>query len=323
MDIQQVMEKTYKDMHSGPAPITEIAGRYEPEEGPNRFRLFMTEKRQDYIKRLEEEKSEREDFSKKKKCRLCCSSYAIIYDDHLVIRPDPSPMYDYHMLITPLKGSSSLENFELINGSYRLAYVAKDMLDCRAYPTKRDIDAGVRLVQDTDYMVMQSMTGSGASIPEHIHAHAFKSSLMKFPLLKEENFSELCQGREITVMKIESPSYGFMIQGDSGRYGAVINRLFNDFGVPFNLLLTEVSRNIVALYFPRIKEIPDDPIYGIWQFGVTEMLGLFETKNHEQFNRLTYERLCQGLRDTTVQDSGVRKQMEKSLVQISKDIEVK
>jgi hypothetical protein len=283
VDIQQVMEKTYKDMYPGPAPITEIMGRYEPESGSNRFRLFMTERRQEYIKRLKEEKPRGK--GRERECPLCYSSHAIVYDDHLVINPDPFAMYDYHMLIRPMKEDVDPRSYELINGSYRLAYIAEDMLDCREYPTIRDIDAEVRLVEDTDYMVMQSMRGSGASVPEHIHAHAFKKNLMRFPLLEVGNFREIyCAGR-IRIMRTEGPSYGLLIQGDSSKYGTVIGKLFNIWKFPFNLLLTQVSQYTVAMYFPRVKETPSG-------------------------------QLCQGLRETTIQDQKTRERVEESLIQI-------
>ncbi len=316
MNIQQVMEKAYRDRHLGPAPKTEIAGRYEPDGDVNHFRLFMAEKRQEYIKQLGRLQRR---VSVKKNCPLCRSYQAIIYSDHLILCPDTFPMYDYHMLIVPLKKGVVLD-FELTNDSYRLACVTKDMLDCREYPIKEDIDAEVKLVQSTDYMVMQSMCGSGASVPEHIHAHAFKRSLMKFPLLKEDKFCKLSYTSTMNVMKIESPSYGFLIHGDSDQYGTIIDGFFKAVGLPFNLLITEFAQNVSILFFPRVREIPHDPIYEGWQFGVTEMLGLFEAKTHKQFNNLTYDRLCQGLQDTTVQDPVMRQQIENSLVQITSNL---
>ncbi len=63
--------------------------------------------------------------------------------------------------------------------------------------------------------------------------------------------------------------------------------------MPYNLFINQGNVNFI----PRCKEIPSN--LGTWQFGATEVSGLFFPRNFEQYQSLSLEELEGALEEAT------------------------
>ena len=322
--LTSLMEKEYESIHPGPPPKTELAGRWVLDDGGLGLRIFMAEKRQEYIKNQSIIKNPsiiNPQGDGSKPCCLCRSSSGIVYENQLLIRPDPFPMYQYHMQIIPLISELARDQFNCTpENRYKKGWVDVNLIDCRRHPTFEDLKSEMSLVKNSDYLIMQSMEGSGASVPNHIHSHAFKKDIMKFPLLSkdrvEKDRAEIFNDGRSTIHRLPWPSYGFVFRAEEPIVAYLVNRLREKYGAPFNFLESQDQKGIFGVYVPRCMEVPSNPLFKDWQFGVTEVLGLFEAKTRDQFDRLTARMLIDAVKEVTIQDPDQQKGIEQFLLSV-------
>jgi len=191
-------------------------------------------------------------------------------------------------------------------------------------PLAAHIDGCIAFAQVSSFLVCQSMRGSGASVPEHIHAHAFKRcgpDPLFLPLLNPTFVTKTRVAGDFRLSRFQTPAYGTLLQGASSCLGARIARVYDVLKIPFNLVAGtgRPFRESWVLVFWRTKEQPSHPIFsdelmGTWRFGFSEMLGLFEFKSDRQYNELDKTLLGEALEETTVMDESVRAAIEELLL---------
>jgi hypothetical protein len=308
MILQRLMEYTYNVRHERSELMAKLHHRYEPAGDEHGFELFLSGmKRQEY-----EESNRAYEVRGDLRCRLCWSEDSIIYQDHLAITADWIPFFPYHMLMRPLREDAVIGGL-VVGKDIKLMHVDVEQLDCRHYFTARDLEVMANLVLETDYLATQAMRGSGASVPEHVHSHAFKKTETDFPLLNIRHFELLRQRDDTLAFVMRKPSYAVLIQGDSAFIGEVFEKLRDHFGYPSNHIITvdETFGGLIGVYVPRVREVPEDEVFTGWKFGVFEVLGLFDVKTERQYAELKYPDLWEAIQNVTLHEPRIQAEVEK------------
>jgi len=157
------------------------------------------------------------------------------------------------------------------------------------------------------------VAGSGASIPEHIHAHLFQKHQTGFPLFEPVSFEPL-PGAAGRIWVNRHVTYGILISGTAELIATVIAGLRDEFGCASNhYLKTDPAwGGLVGLYVPRVHALPAVGRLeeADWKFGAFEVLGLFDAKTPEIYETLTTDEACRGIRSVTLQDPTQQRAME-------------
>lgn len=315
---QRLMDYSFRIVFANDELINKVKSRLEKEKGKPDFEL--------YISGMELEKSrtylQRRSGDSIGSCRLCYPRDSIIYRKYLAITPDDFPFYKYHMLLRPLKKGFDKTNYVQIDQRIGLLHVNKYHLDCRDYFTSEDVKIMSMLVQDTDYLITQSMKGSGASIPEHIHAHAIKRNDLSFPLLDISLFNQIYLSQDINIFVLRLPSYAICIQSNPDIISHLFGCLSKRMNLPSNHIFcfNEKFGGLIGVYIPRIKEIPTGSKFYGWQFGAFEVLGLFCIKTLEVYYSLRYQELSNAIKEVTLHDYDKQKQIEDYLISLTKSL---
>lgn len=242
--------------------------------------------------------------------RLAFSKDSLVYRNQVALAPDGIPFFPYHFLLRPVDPTKLDEQF-IESGlvDFRFGLVTSEHLDVRRHFTYEDVINMAKLVKTfPSYMVSQSMEGSGASIEENIHAHAFPAKETKFPLFNPSCASEIYRCSNLWF--IDEITFGIIVSGTPEDIAHVFNDLRNEFQLPSNHYIQ--ARNdfdgLTGLFVPRTQRIPNvlRLAEADWKFGAFEVLGLFDAKNEEIYNTLTSDEGEEAIRSVTVQDFKLR-----------------
>ena len=267
-----------------------------------RFEVFLSGmRRQDY-----EAANRRYDQRGDSHCRLCGTRprQGLIYREQLAIIPDAMPFFPHHMLLRPTAhaavSSPTDEGPTLSRGP-----VAGAHLDHRDHVLAEDLLTMARLCVDApSYMVTQAMRGSGASIPEHIHAHAFPRAATRFPLL--EDAVDTLRGSNSPCETIADPSFGVIVRADPEHTALSLAALQRALELPVNFYLwVEDDLGLVGAGIPRVAELPSGPVALAeigWKFGAFEVAGLYDAKTEDIYWTMTAADAIEATRSVTVQD---------------------
>jgi hypothetical protein len=248
------------------------------------------------------------------RCRLCWPQDSIVYLDRLAITPDHDPFFPFHMLIRPVRPSRTDTPIAALR-SLRRRLVKPAQLDCRSYFTEADIAALGHLAMDApDYVVTQSMDGSGASIPEHIHAHAFLKSQTDFPLLTRSCFSRLDGAPNVWTNR--RLTYAVLVRGAPEVIAAAFASMRDSCAMPSNhyFRVDNAFRGLVGAYVPRAAALPPTGRIAAagWLLGAFEVLGLFDATTEDLFCTLSAAEAAAAIASVTLHDEGVQRQVEES-----------
>ena len=278
-------------------------------EGPVYFEIFLSGmERQEYEARTREHEP-----ANGKDCRLCWPEESLIYRGKVAIAPDLTPFFPYHMLLKPVITECIDSTFVTVLPNVRQGFVRKEHLDCRPAFSFEDIAVMGYLVREEDeYIISQSMAGSGASIPEHIHAHAFLKSQTDFPLLNRSCFTRLPRTDNIWVNTHHT--YGILIRDEPEVIAEIFVEIRNKLGLSSNhyFKTDDAFGGLIGLYVPRVKQVPSVPsiAQADWKFGAFEVLGLYDAKTAELYQTLKTEELCRATCSVTLQDKESRAVIE-------------
>lgn len=312
LDLQKVMDYSFNVKHNNLSLVAKSKSRIVSNK-ESVFELFLSGmKKQEYKEYIINNKVSVED------CLLCRPCNSIVYKNYLSIVPDDYPFFPYHLLIRPLKPIIlNNKSSTSINKDVKLIELKSIDFDCRNYFNALDIKFMAQLVLETDYMITQSMNGSGASIPKHIHAHAIKQIVTKFPLLLQNKNRIAYSNDGVSVAILEQPTFALVFQGSPDFISTEIAILSERFGFVSNHLIYKESGKLIGIYVPRVKESPNSENFKGWKFGAFEVLGLFDVKKNDQFFVLNYDDLFEAIKDVTIQDNLIRKIIEENAVLIA------
>jgi len=211
--LSTLMRSMYDERHPEDGRIGKLMSRKLQTGGVVDLEVFFSGmRRQEY-----ERKNEAIDLSRQRgeqvPCRLCFSSSSLMYHCRLAITPDEVPFFPYHMLLRPITPKAFDTSFKSLGRNLKLGLIEKHHLDCRPGFNYEDIVVMSSLVKDArDYMVTQSFGGSGASVPEHVHAHAFPKNQTGFPLIHRVCFTRLRGTDSIWVNR--HITYAILVRGN-------------------------------------------------------------------------------------------------------------
>lgn len=228
-------------------------------------------------------------------CRVCQRTRAkgLVYRDRLAIVPDPYPFFAHHMLLLPTHPDLIDDTFRSIGHNIKKGLIDGCRLLHREFATTGDFRVMAQLAEEApSYMITQSVRGSGASIPEHIHAHAFPQTSSNFPLFTKRCFEPMELATNAWVM--DSLSYGVALEGGPADIADRMTGWVQRFGVPCNhyFRADESFGSLVGLLVPRRRETPPRPALvraAGWSFGAFEVLGLYDAKTEEIFEKLSFQ----------------------------------
>jgi len=309
--LNREMRKIYDDLHPPDSRVAKKARRWLDIDGPVKFEVFLSG-----MQREEYEARNREyEATGQKDCRLCWSKESLVYRNQMAITADGIPFFPSHMLLRTVRPERIDSTFEVIMPNVKRGVVEKKHLDCRPEFSREDIVTMGYLMKDAqDYIINQSMGGSGASIGEHIHAHAFLKTQTDFPLLNPVCFTRLEGVQDVWVNRLIT--YGLLIRGEPEKIAAVFAALRNEFGFPSNhyLKVDDAFGGLIGLYVPRVELIPPLSRFASvnWKFGAFEVLGLYDANTPEDYHTLTGDEVCAATKSVTLQDSHLQAAMEQT-----------
>jgi hypothetical protein len=317
MNLTTLMRQMYDAVHASDGRVAKSASRTLTGIAPVECEIFLSGmRRQKY-----EEKNRTYSLSGRTDCRLCWPDTSLVFRDRVAISPDSFPFFPYHMLLRPVRPESVKDSdFELIGQDLKHGLITPEHLDCRDGFTREDLATFGALVEEApDYIITQSMRGSGASIPEHIHAHAFLKTQTRFPLLEKSCFRQLPQDGRIWVN--DHVGYGLLVRGTADFIADVFVLMRAEFKLPSNhyIRMDEDFGGLIGLYVPRTRNLPSITRLATadWKFGAFEVVGLYDAKTADLYETLTSEEACRATSSVTVQDLGTRAAMELVCVRLS------
>ncbi|MDQ1248742.1 MAG: hypothetical protein QG597_3115 [Actinomycetota bacterium] len=305
------MTEDYRAVHGDLCPVIDRQ-RAIPNEPFGEYRIFQTAERRKYNLRTSGPRI--------RDCYLCTRmASGILVRGRTLVVPDPFPFAAHHFLIR-FVGDAHTES---IIAPFVRTRIAAAVQEHREQLTADDIDRCLTLACETGFLVCESMRGSGASVPDHIHAHAFARDVpgaLSLPWLKPGSVGLTYQSADISLYRALTPAYGVLIETKQPDAGARVVYTSEILGLPYNLIVGygEPFRDYWVFVFWRTRESPRHPLFchpatGTWKFGFSEMLGLFEFKSEAQFLGLTEEILAQALLETTIADEVMRERVERLL----------
>ncbi|OGM12637.1 hypothetical protein A2V80_01685 [Candidatus Woesebacteria bacterium RBG_16_39_8b] len=312
--LRVLLKEFYQNEHGRKRQVAKLSRRFEYGSNGSTFELFLSGMdRQSYQKKIKEYK-----YEGRTDCRLCWSDSSIVYRRSLCITADIAPFFPYHMLLRPMKLTARSKSLTGIGNNIFVGKTEKIDLVCRNYFTKDDIKTMANLAQDSDYIVTQAMRGSGASIPEHIHGHAFPKTETEFPLLNKRYFKLFWRQGNSSIYIIEEPTFAILVKGKSDLISDIFTKIRNEFGYPSNHIIKvdEDFGGLVGVYIPRVKETPGANIFHGWKFGVFEVLGLFDVETKERYLQLNYNSLFKAVREVTLHNSKTQAEILKYIEKI-------
>jgi len=252
-------------------------------------------------------------------CPLCFSGESIIYQDKIIISADDNPFFYYHMLLRFFRKKKHTKD---IAENIKLKVVKTEDIICRENLLYEDIQAMCNLALDAqDYYVTLAMRGSGASIPEHVHAHIFPKNQTTFPLLDKKCFVNLVDDK---IWVNNNITYALLYKGKPKEIAKFFSWMEKTFSYSSNQIIyvDKEFESLIGVYIPRIKEMPflkKNPSIG-WKFGVFEVLGLFDSKSLEIYNNFDYEQAFFAIQQVTIHDKNIQKRIEKACLDFCKKV---
>ena len=112
------------------------------------------------------------------------------------------------------------------------------------------------------------------------------------------------------------------MQGDSKSFGRRILNTSNVLSLPINFISGygwPFGESWILIFW-RTKDSPSHPIFndkytGLWKFGFSEMLGLFEFKSQKQYLYITKSILDHAMKETTIYDKNQQRHIEELLLE--------
>jgi hypothetical protein len=302
----------YDTAHPKDSRVAKVAKRLLPVSESVTFEVFLSG-----MQRQQYEDANREYLAAgRMDCRLCWEQQCLIFKDRIAIAPDSFPFFPYHMLLRPLDPKRvDATCFEEVALDIKRGMVSAEHLECRDYFTAQDIATFASLVETApDYVITQSMRGSGASIPEHIHAHAFLKTETRFPLLEKGCYTRSKHASELWT--IDQVGYGILFREDLTVMPMSFDTLRHRFGLASNhyFMMNEDFGGLIGLYVPRTASLPSVSRLAQvdWKFGAFEVLGLYDAKTALLFDTLSTDEACEATRSVTVNDRALRAAMEQA-----------
>ena len=256
--------------------------------------------------------------------KLGFSQYSIIYKNQMAIAPDGTPIFPYHFLFRPVVSDCINELFKQLDlDDLKIGEVSEGHLDLRPEFSFDDIMHMSEFVQRVpSFMISQSMIGSGASIPNAIHAHAFPVKTTEFPL-----FSSYCASSGFDLpglLALDQITFGIIVTGTPFEIACVFMALTKEFKLPSNHYFQYRTdfNGLTGLYIPRTSEIPmvERLAEAEWCFGAFEVLGLFDAINEDIYHTLTTEEAEEAIKSVTVQAPDLRNEFIKKAVSVLKEL---
>jgi hypothetical protein len=307
------MQSSYEQLHGAGSWQPEIVRSLAAADGTG-YLLFRTARRHEYNRRCKQK-------AHAEKCALCEEMLeGIVFLDRLLIVPDPVPFARDHFLLRFLRPPAEVEPRTLFESRHvtQAEHVHREGL------LATDISSCLMLAQATGDLVCLSMRGSGASVPEHIHAHAFRPGLsgsLTLPLLGPPAVRFRRDTGDVRLSLTTTPAFGTLLQGSPACLAQRLARTVDELRVPVNVVAGQGGpfRETWLLVFWRRKECPSHPLFrddetGCWRFGFSEMLGLFEVKSLRQLQELTPAVLEEAMREATITHRELQAEIEESLL---------
>jgi hypothetical protein len=253
-------------------------------------------------------------------CYLCTRmTCGILVNGVTFLVPDPVPFAAQHFLVRFVNTCDDRTSAP----PTRVQLATTDQ-EHRENLTADDIDSCFRLARETGFLVCASMRGSGASVPSHIHVHAFgrnAAGSLALPWLNGASVLLTCQREDTSLYRTLTPGYGILVETERPNVGSQIVGAYEALKLPYNLIVGygRPFRGYWTFIFWRTRESALHPLFcdletGRWRFGFSEMLGLFEFKSEEQFLGLTKGILARSLLDVTISDPVLRERAEALLL---------
>ena len=312
MSLSSLMREMYEQAHPLDGQRAKTASRSLSAIAPVEFEVFLSGMgRQEY-----ESQNRLHSTSPVPACRLCWARDCLVFRDRMAITPDSFPFFPYHMLLRPVKPERILLGaFKSIAPGIRRGRVTAEHLDCRDWFTAEDLATFAQVVQEApDYMITQSMRGSGASVPEHIHGHAFLKKQTRLPLLEKSCFHTADNAAGIWIN--DHVSYGLLSRADASIWSQLFVSLSEQFGLPSNhyIKADEEFGGVIAHYVPRTRELPQVTRFAEvdWKFGAFEVVGLYDAKMGFLYDTVTADEACEATRSVTLQGRNIRTEMERA-----------
>jgi glycosyltransferase involved in cell wall biosynthesis len=305
------MRASYVHVHGSEAWRPELVRHLVASDG-TRYRLFRNRRRHEYNRSSQARTHDGP-------CALCAEQpCGIVFLDRVLVVPDPTPFASGHFLLRFLSGTPEPRSL------FESRRVAPSEHAHREDLTATDIVGGLMLAQATGDLVCFSMRGSGASFPEHVHAHAFRRGLpgsLTLPLLAPSAVRLLRDADEVRLSRTTTPAFGALLQGKPDALAERLVRTADALRAPVNIVAGcgAPFGGTWLLSFWRGKECPSHPLFrdeetGWWRFGFAEMLGLFEVKSLRQLEELTPTILEDAMRETTITDRALQADVEEALL---------
>jgi hypothetical protein len=306
--LPDLLSRAYDIVHPNDSSQDKQQRRFMPSTAPVEFEVFLSGmQRQDY-----EERNRRYLETGQKWNRLAFPQQSVVFRNQTAIAPDEIPFFRNHSLLRPVIPERIDGSFQdLIFRELRVGWITEKHLDLRGNFIFRDLVNMAAIVERvSSYTVSQSMEGSGASIPEAVHAHAFPKNATNFPLFNRSCVStDGCCSGQWAIVEI---TFGVIVAGSAEEIAQVFVDLRDEFQFPSNhyFQVRNDFGGLVGLYVPRTQEKPGVASLeeGDWKFGAFEVLGLFDAKNEEIYNTLTNSEAEEAIRSVTVQERNLRRE---------------
>lgn len=144
-------------------------------------------------------------------------------------------------------------------------------------------------------VLISNRRGSGASIPDHNHIHAFH---MHLPIEDARKDNTLLDENDIEVVTLLYPAWTIRISYNTFTYSKlarIIVKILNEFPIPFNIVITDKYIFII----PRAKEdleICKGIVDGV---GSLETAGVYTTITKEALTKLNIQTFRIGLEEAS------------------------
>ncbi|MEI7695159.1 MAG: hypothetical protein WCI64_05885 [Chlorobium sp.] len=301
-----ILSKIYDCVHPINNKQSKLHCRLLPSTVPVCFEVFLSGMQRQYYEECNRQyKSTNQSWN-----RLAFSQNSLVYRSQMALAPDGFPFFPYHFLLRPVDPAKLDEEFiDFGLDDFKFGMTTSNHLDLRRQFKYDDVVNMAKFVKTLpSFMINQSMDGSGASIEENIHAHAFRANETKFPLFNPGCTSPVSDCS--VLWAIDKITFGIVVSGTPEDIAQVFIDLRNEFHFPSNhyIQTRDDFGGLTGLYIPRTKIMPDGLKFvdADWKFGAFEVLGLFDAKNMELYESLTSNEAEEAIRSVTIQDDKLR-----------------
>lgn len=159
--------------------------------------------------------------------------------------------------------------------------------------------------------------GSGASVPAHLHVHAFR---MHLPLEDAQDSSIIFTTKDFKISILHYPAWTVGITYTPNIYyklAKVLIKMIDTFRIPFNITITS-SRIFLIPRYSEDPQICQNIVDGV---GSLETAGIYTTVSKEALNKTNIQTFHEGLKDASfAKDTHFQSKFLKILIDTMKSL---